>query len=123
MNPANVRHLQQPRADLHHPDSPGTQHDIDLPEPVTPAAQNPLQEPAPRTLSTAPGTRPADQDTAMLGGSAQVTAAGRRPASVPAGYGEPRYEPGRRTLYSANSALACRPSWPATSPGWMMSRS
>jgi transposase-like protein len=37
MNPANVRHLQQLRADLHQPDVI-TEQTIDLPEPVTPAA-------------------------------------------------------------------------------------
>jgi len=37
MNPANVRQLQQLRADLHHP-AAGIEHTIDLPEPVTPAA-------------------------------------------------------------------------------------
>jgi transposase-like protein len=38
MNPANVRHLQQLRADLHHPTTASAEHMIDLPEPVTPAA-------------------------------------------------------------------------------------
>lgn len=38
MNPANVRHLQQLRADLHHSDTTSLEHMIDLPEPVTPAA-------------------------------------------------------------------------------------
>jgi len=47
MNPANVRHLQQLRADLHHP-AVVVEQMIDLPEPVTPAAQH-QQEP---TLQT-----------------------------------------------------------------------
>jgi transposase-like protein len=38
MNPANVRHLQRLRTDLHHPDTARVEQVTDLPEPVTPAA-------------------------------------------------------------------------------------
>jgi putative transposase len=37
MNPANVRHLQQLRAELHHPQTQLDEH-VELPEPVAPAA-------------------------------------------------------------------------------------